>query len=526
MLSVIAGLILIEKPFETLVVFALILGVWFVVAGVVRIVSAFASSEGRGAGLLIALLDLIAGVVILAWPDLGLSTLAVIVGIGLAVRGALFIAAGWQLRALDRARGCRAARSRNGGSRRGRSRGAGGAARVGPAGGDGSAGPAACASAAPASAIATTPTSSDSRAAAAAAREDRRRRSRLGSSGRRARRRCSTAIHAGVAATSTPASCAATACACCSPASRSGVRALASPAAAAGRTTSGSDAHAVCRAASRTRRSSDSAALGPAGITNSRPSPSCRPAGGSPDHRSGATPPRPAAPPHGLADRGVRERLGRHPQRRRLDMQDEHALRGASFPSVTVSVNGKLPVRSTRPPMRARGVQREPRRQRRLPDIRRHTAHRRRLRPVRPARPRDGERARRDRQPLRSARGAAPRRVAEQLVGEVDRLHALLVGRLPGLEVALDQQVPQRPEIPPVRRGDAQHLVRVHQSAGLACGARDASPCIGKWVKRGSIPNSSRMRARTPSSRAVSTPVTVPQASQTRYSRSPSPTSP
>ncbi len=102
-LSAIAGLILIKKPFETLVVFTLIVGVWFVVAGIVRLVSAFASREARGGNLLVALLDLIAGGVILAWPDLSLATLAVIIGIVLVVRGALFIATGWQLRALDRA---------------------------------------------------------------------------------------------------------------------------------------------------------------------------------------------------------------------------------------------------------------------------------------------------------------------------------------------------------------------------------------------------------------------------------------
>jgi uncharacterized membrane protein HdeD (DUF308 family) len=102
-LSAIAGLILIKKPFDTLVVFTLIVGVWFVVAGIVRVVSAFASGEGRGGNILIALLDLAAGVVILAWPDLGLATLAVIIGLVLIARGVLFIAAGWQLRALDRA---------------------------------------------------------------------------------------------------------------------------------------------------------------------------------------------------------------------------------------------------------------------------------------------------------------------------------------------------------------------------------------------------------------------------------------
>ena len=56
-----------------------------------------------GANIFIALLDLMAGAVILAWPDLGLATLAVIIGIVLIVRGGLFIAAGWQLRTLDRA---------------------------------------------------------------------------------------------------------------------------------------------------------------------------------------------------------------------------------------------------------------------------------------------------------------------------------------------------------------------------------------------------------------------------------------
>ena len=40
---------------------------------------------------------------ILAWPDLGLATVAVIIGIVLIMRGALFILAGWQLRRLDRA---------------------------------------------------------------------------------------------------------------------------------------------------------------------------------------------------------------------------------------------------------------------------------------------------------------------------------------------------------------------------------------------------------------------------------------
>ena len=100
-LSAIAGLVLIKKPFDTLVAFTLIFGVWFVVSGIVRFVVALATHEGRGGNILTAILDVIAGIVILSWPDLGLSTLAVIIGIVLIVRGGLFIVAGWQLHKLD-----------------------------------------------------------------------------------------------------------------------------------------------------------------------------------------------------------------------------------------------------------------------------------------------------------------------------------------------------------------------------------------------------------------------------------------
>jgi len=101
-LSAIAGLVLIKKPFDTLLVFVLIFGVWLIVAGVVRFVAAFSEAEGRTGNIVIALIDVIAGIVILSWPAPSLATLAVIIGIVLIFRGVLFIAAGFQLRRLDR----------------------------------------------------------------------------------------------------------------------------------------------------------------------------------------------------------------------------------------------------------------------------------------------------------------------------------------------------------------------------------------------------------------------------------------
>src|SRR5215212_8144490 len=100
-LSAIAGLVLIKKPFDTLVAFTLIIGVWFVVAGGVRFVTALASPEGRNGNIVISIVDVVAGIVILAWPDLGLATVAVIIGITLILRGILFIVAGWALHRLD-----------------------------------------------------------------------------------------------------------------------------------------------------------------------------------------------------------------------------------------------------------------------------------------------------------------------------------------------------------------------------------------------------------------------------------------
>jgi len=99
-LSAIAGLVLIKKPFDTLLVFVLIFGVWLIVAGVVRFVGAFSEPEGRAGSIAIAIFDFVAGIVILSVPGPSLATLAVIIGIVLIFRGALWIAAGWQLRGL------------------------------------------------------------------------------------------------------------------------------------------------------------------------------------------------------------------------------------------------------------------------------------------------------------------------------------------------------------------------------------------------------------------------------------------
>jgi uncharacterized membrane protein HdeD (DUF308 family) len=101
-LSVIAGVVLIKKPFQTLLVLVVILGIWLVVVGIARFVSAFSRREDRGVNIFVAIVDVIAGVVILSWPKPSLATLAVIFGIVLIIRGALFVYAGWLAHKLGR----------------------------------------------------------------------------------------------------------------------------------------------------------------------------------------------------------------------------------------------------------------------------------------------------------------------------------------------------------------------------------------------------------------------------------------
>jgi uncharacterized membrane protein HdeD (DUF308 family) len=98
----IAGLIVIRHPGGSLTVIALAVGIYLVLAGVMKAVSAFETSVGRGWLLAGALLDLAVGVLIVAWPQFGVTSLAVLLGITLVVRGALESASAFALRSVNK----------------------------------------------------------------------------------------------------------------------------------------------------------------------------------------------------------------------------------------------------------------------------------------------------------------------------------------------------------------------------------------------------------------------------------------
>ena len=97
-LSVIVGFALLRAPFQSVEVFIFVLGIFWLVQGVMTFVAAFAQKEGRNWRIVMGLLGILAGIVILTYPISSAVTLAFIGGIWLVVLGILQIVAGFQLR--------------------------------------------------------------------------------------------------------------------------------------------------------------------------------------------------------------------------------------------------------------------------------------------------------------------------------------------------------------------------------------------------------------------------------------------
>ena len=97
-LSAIAGIILIRHPIESVVAIALLVGIWLVCIGVVRLISAFELVVNRGWNAFVALIEIAAGIIIVAIPDIGVATLAIFIGIAFVLRGVGLCAAAWLLR--------------------------------------------------------------------------------------------------------------------------------------------------------------------------------------------------------------------------------------------------------------------------------------------------------------------------------------------------------------------------------------------------------------------------------------------
>jgi len=93
-LSVVIGVLLIRHPIGGVLFVALLIGIWLIAVGVVRFVEAF-DGDRRTWGIVVALIEIAAGVVIVATPPIGFATLALLTGIAFILNGVAIFALGW-----------------------------------------------------------------------------------------------------------------------------------------------------------------------------------------------------------------------------------------------------------------------------------------------------------------------------------------------------------------------------------------------------------------------------------------------
>ena len=96
LLGVIVGILLVRHPTHAVTAIGLLIGIWLVASGVLRLLRA-----GALGGLLqavIAVVEIIVGIVIVGDPHIGYATLAIITGIWLILNGVAMIVLGLAVR--------------------------------------------------------------------------------------------------------------------------------------------------------------------------------------------------------------------------------------------------------------------------------------------------------------------------------------------------------------------------------------------------------------------------------------------
>jgi len=101
-LNVIVGVLLIRHPIAGVQAIALFVGIWLIAVGVPRVIVAFDAPAGRLGRLVVAAVEIIAGVVIVSSPNIGYATLALLVGFSFLANGIAMIVFGVLLRTLKR----------------------------------------------------------------------------------------------------------------------------------------------------------------------------------------------------------------------------------------------------------------------------------------------------------------------------------------------------------------------------------------------------------------------------------------
>jgi uncharacterized membrane protein HdeD (DUF308 family) len=94
--GILIGVILIRHPIAGIVALAVLLGLWLIAAGVIRLAWIVGGRLTRAWWwVLVTIIEIAAGIVIISSPRIAVTTLALLVGISFIVRGFALAAAGW-----------------------------------------------------------------------------------------------------------------------------------------------------------------------------------------------------------------------------------------------------------------------------------------------------------------------------------------------------------------------------------------------------------------------------------------------
>jgi uncharacterized membrane protein HdeD (DUF308 family) len=101
-LNAIVGVVLIRHPVGGVAFVAVVVGLWLIAIGAVRLVQAFEFAGHRVWRLVVAVTELVAGIVIIASPSIGFATLALLVGFAFIVNGVSLLVLGIAIRAVKK----------------------------------------------------------------------------------------------------------------------------------------------------------------------------------------------------------------------------------------------------------------------------------------------------------------------------------------------------------------------------------------------------------------------------------------
>ncbi len=103
-LGIIVGIVVLRNPFETVAVLAVLLGVVWIMGGIIEMIGSIAdgSRDHRWLGAFGGMLSIVAGIVVVSWPAPTVTVIAWISGLYLIVFGLFLCVSAFQLRSLTK----------------------------------------------------------------------------------------------------------------------------------------------------------------------------------------------------------------------------------------------------------------------------------------------------------------------------------------------------------------------------------------------------------------------------------------